>query len=133
MKLWVGIGFQAAVTCTDLEAALLNVLQAHDLSPQALIGIATLDRKRNSAAFIHLAQAWGLELRWFSREQLNSIWTPNPSEKAFAQVQAWSVAEAAALLGAQSEELIVSKEIYWTARHHAITLAISKVCDHAPV
>lgn len=121
------------MTSQDLEAALLNLFQTQALSLPALIGIASLDCKQDSVALVNLAQAWGLDLQFFSREQLNAVWTPHPSEKVFAQVQAWSVAEAASLLGAQPVRLIVPKQIYWTASHNAITLAISQVCDHSPV
>lgn len=131
-NLWAGIGFQGGVTGTDLETALLNVLQAHALSAQALIGIASLDRKRNSQALQDLAQAWQLELQFFSSEELNSLWTPNPSQQAFIHVQARSVAEAAALWGAKSAQLIIPKQIYRTASQRAITLAISQVGADLP-
>lgn len=120
------------MTGTDLETALRNVFQAHALSFQALIGIASLDRKQNSQALQDLAQAWQLELQFFSKEQLNSLWTPHPSEKVFTQVQAGSVAEAAALLGAKSAQLIIPKQIYRTASQRAITLAISQVGHDLP-
>jgi len=126
-RLWAGMGFQHGVTALDLLQALTITLQAHSIERDELIGIATLESKRQDSHLQNAAQAWGIELCFFTAAQLNTIPVPNPSPIAQAKVQVASIAEAAALLASSEGELIVPKQIYRTAQQLAITLALSRI------
>ncbi len=124
--IWAGVGFQTGVAAQELKTALLHTLQAHAIHPQALSGVATIDTKHSLPLWTELTQAWTLELKFFSSQELQQISVPHPSALVNQSVQTTSVAEAAALLGAWPGELIVPKQIYYTQNQKGITVALSQ-------
>jgi cobalt-precorrin 5A hydrolase/precorrin-3B C17-methyltransferase len=117
--LWVGIGCERGTSRELIEAAIEQVCRQNHLAEGAIAGIATIDIKADEVGLVELcregfANAKGERnwpLRTFPAEVLRSVNVPNPSEVVAAEVGTPSVAEAAALLGAQSPTLLVPKQI----------------------
>ncbi|MBD2077385.1 cobalamin biosynthesis protein [Phormidium sp. FACHB-592] len=97
-KLWVGIGCKRGTSKRLIEQAVHAVFQAHNLSENAIAGLATIDTKADEAGLIEFCRDRHLPLHCFSADQLRLIAVPHPSGASLAAVGTPSVAEAAALL-----------------------------------
>ncbi len=109
--LWVGVGYQRD-SSHQIEAAIQQVCCSWQITETAIAGIATIDHK---AADLHLAQLCS-QRNWaccfFPAYQLRQAGVPTPSGKVAAEVGTSSVAEAAALLAASPDSvLLVPKQI----------------------
>ena len=125
--LWLGMGCERNTSVELLERLVDDTLHANGLAPEAVAGIASIDRKADEPALLELAQRRQWPLRWYSAAQLSAVAVPNPSAAVAEEMGTASVAEAAALLGAgPGAALLVPK----TIRHRqgeergAATLAI---------
>lgn len=135
--LWVGIGCERGTSKQLIEAAIEQVCQKNHLAKRAIAGIATIDIKADEVGLVELcregfANAKGERnwpLRTFPAEVLRSVHVPNPSAVVDKEVGTPSVAEAAALLAAQSQTLLVTKQIFRSPIQNpkgAVTVAIAQ-------
>lgn len=122
--LWVGMGCERGTSFELIERALVTVFEQYHLSLEAIAGIATLDLKADETGFLRLCNSYHFPLKTFACEVLRSHSVPNPSEIVNQEVGTPSVAEAAALQAAQSQTLLVSKQIF--KGEGAVTLAIAQ-------
>ncbi|SEH29007.1 cobalamin biosynthesis protein [Magnetospirillum fulvum] len=107
--LWLGIGCRSGLAPAELLRLTAEMLTAQALSPTALAGLASLDRRAAEPALVALAAALDLPLLSFSAEQLERE-TPrlhHPSDAVFATTGCHGVAEAAALAAAGPEAVLV--------------------------
>ncbi|HEY9896282.1 MAG TPA: cobalamin biosynthesis protein [Candidatus Sericytochromatia bacterium] len=95
---WVGIGCKRGTSKRLIEQAVLAVFQAHNLSEDAIAGIATINTKADEAGLIEFCHDRHLPLHCFSADQLRSVAVPHPSGAILTAIGTPSVAEAAALL-----------------------------------
>ena len=99
-SLWLGLGCERG-TSQELIARLVDQeFERLGLAPEAIAGIASIDRKSDEQAFLALAQERGWSQRWMPSAALNAIAVPNPSDAVAAEMGTASVAEASALLAA---------------------------------
>jgi cobalt-precorrin 5A hydrolase/precorrin-3B C17-methyltransferase len=110
--LWVGIGCERGTSRNLIEAAIQRVCQANHLAEAAIAGIATIDLKADEVGLLELCRDRHLPLRTFAADSLKTIDVPHPSAIVEAEVGTPSVAEAAALCAAQTETLLVTKQIF---------------------
>jgi cobalt-precorrin 5A hydrolase/precorrin-3B C17-methyltransferase len=117
-----------------IETAIQQVCQSHHLAENAIAGIATIDIKADEVGLVELCRDRNLPLQTFPAEFLRSVPVPNPSVVVDKEVGTPSVAEAAAIvaansnLGAQSlAPLLVEKEIIRAENQSgAVTIAIAQ-------
>ncbi len=100
--LWVGLGYQSGVSTEAIEWAIQQVCRSYHLAVAAIAGIATIDRKVTDPPLQELCQYQPWELQGFSAEQLRAVEVPTPSGTVKEATGTASVAEAAALLAAQT-------------------------------
>ena len=118
--LWVGIGCERGTSRELIETAIQLVCRSNHLAESAIAGIATIDIKADEVGLVELcregfANAKGeraLPLRTFPADVLRTVNVPNPSTVVEKEVGTPSVAEAAAILAAQSQTLLVPKQIF---------------------
>ena len=122
--LWVGMGCERGTSFELIEQALKTVFEQYGLSLDAIAGIATIDLKADEVGFLRLCDRYDFPLKTFAAEVLRSHSVPNPSTVVSQEVGTPSVAEAAALQGAQRETLLVSKQIF--KGEGAVTIAIAQ-------
>jgi len=126
--LWLGIGCRPGLDPAHLLRLAAELLAAHDLTPAALTGLASLDRRTDEPALTALAAAFDRPLRGFSAARLEQE-TPrlrHPSEAVFAATGCHGVAEAAALAAAgASAALLVPKTV--AAGHVTFAVAGTRV------
>jgi cobalt-precorrin 5A hydrolase/precorrin-3B C17-methyltransferase len=131
--LWLGIGCERNTSLGLLERLVAQGLAAAGLAPEAVAGVASVDRKGDEPALLALCQLHGWPLRLLEPEQLASITVPNPSLAVAAVMGTPSVAEAAALGAAQTAaggapgQLLLAKTIERAsaAEQGAATLAVA--------
>ena len=110
--LWLGIGCERHTSLSLLERLVDSSLAEAGLAPEAVAGVASIDRKGDEPALLQLAQQRGWPLQLFSAEQLAAVSVPTPSAAVAAEMGTASVAEAAAMLAAGPEAaLILPKRI----------------------
>ena len=99
-SLWLGLGCERG-TSQELIARLVDQeLDRLGLAPEAIAGMASIDRKADEHAFLSLAQERGWAQQWLPAATLNAIAVPNPSDAVAAEMGTASVAEASALVAA---------------------------------
>lgn len=109
-NLWLGVGFQTAVSAADLAEAIAAVLTQTQLEARQIAGIATIDRKAKHPAIASIVAQYAWQLRTFEPTALAAITVPTPSIAVWNQVETASVAEAAAI-AASGGTLIWPKQI----------------------
>jgi cobalt-precorrin 5A hydrolase/precorrin-3B C17-methyltransferase len=95
----LGVGCERNVAAGELEGLVRDVLAAHDLSPEAIACIASLESKAEEAAIHALAAALGVPARFFAAAALarEEPRLSSPSTMVRQAVGVAGVAEAAAL------------------------------------
>ena len=131
-SLWLGLGCERG-TSQELIARLVDQeLDRLGLAPEAIAGMASIDRKSDEQAFLALAQERGWAQQWMPAATLNAIAVPNPSVAVEAEMGTASVAEAAALIAAGPESrLLLNKTIARAqgGEQGAATLAIATCAE----
>ncbi|SBO43595.1 precorrin-3B C(17)-methyltransferase [Cyanobium sp. NIES-981] len=98
--LWLGIGCERHTSLSLLERLVDRQLERLNLAPEAIAGLASIDRKADEPALLALASQRGWFVRWLPASVLDGIAVPNPSRVVQAEMGTASVAEAAALAAA---------------------------------
>jgi cobalt-precorrin 5A hydrolase / precorrin-3B C17-methyltransferase len=129
--LWVGIGCERGTSRELIETAIREVFQENQLAEKAIAGIATIDIKADEVALVELCQERNLPLTTFSSDILRSVSVPTPSQVVENEVGTPSVAEAAALLAANCQTLLIPKQIFKSVppsppQQGAVTIAIAQ-------
>lgn len=65
-----GLGCRSGCSVEDLSTLLIHSLQAHSLTVDNLVGLASIAHKRDEPGLLALAQRLGLQLSCFSVEEL---------------------------------------------------------------
>ncbi|KZR63659.1 MULTISPECIES: precorrin-3B C(17)-methyltransferase [Prochlorococcus] len=128
-SLWIGIGCERDTSLSLLERAVTAALAEAGLAPEAVAGLASIDRKDDETALLALAQAKDWPVRFFNADALSEVDVPTPSAVVAKAMGTSSVAEAAALLAASNKgTLLLTKQIHHAqnAEHGATTIAISE-------
>jgi cobalt-precorrin 5A hydrolase len=110
-SLFVGIGCNRGTPAHEIRELLVAVLAQHDLAAQSIAALASVDLKSDEAGLIAVADACGVPLHFYTREQLAQVDDIHrPSKIVEHHIGIPSVCEAAALLAAGSGKLIVPKQ-----------------------
>ena len=108
----VGVGCERGASAQELITLADETLARHDLAPQAVAGIFSLDLKADEPAVHALARHLGVPARFFAADELKAEGArlANPSEAVRQEVGVAGVAEGAALAAAGAEgKLLVEK------------------------
>ena len=127
-SLWLGLGCERGTSLSLIERLIDQQLDHLLLAPEAIAGMASIDRKADEPALVSLAQDRGWPQRWLAAEALEPMAVPNPSATVAAEMGTASVAEASALLAAgPGARLLLEKTIGRAApgEQGAATLAIA--------
>ena len=121
-NLVVGVGCNRGVPVTELRQACEELFAEHDLSRLSIRNLASIDLKQDEVGLLDFGAEQGWRLEFFSKEELNRVENVAISEAALRAVGAIGVAEPAALLSAQSNDLLVGKR-----KWHNVTMAVARV------
>lgn len=123
----VGLGCQRGCPVGTLRALLDQALQAHHIELQAIKALASIDLKRDEPGLNELAEQLGLEVMYFSSEQL-AAYQPrlsHQSQIAFERTGCYGVAESAALALAEHLTNTPAKLLIPRQKYAQATLALA--------
>lgn len=134
--LWVGIGCKSGTSRDLIAIAIEETLKKNQLALSAIAGIATIDIKASEVGLLQLCHQRNLPLKTFPSDVLSSVDVPNSSPVVALKMKTPSVAEAAALLAAKCQTLLIPKQIFKSTSNHenlsrstlqgAVTIAIAQ-------
>jgi sirohydrochlorin cobaltochelatase len=105
LRIVVGVGFTSGATARDVADAVDAACTAAGCARADVLAVATTSRRRGHPALDGL----GVPLWFHQPEALAAVAVPGPSASVGAVAGTTSVAEAAALLSAGGERLLVEK------------------------
>jgi len=118
----VGLGCNRGASAQEMRELMELVLHQHGLAVGSVFCLATVEAKRDEAGITRLAEELGIIVRYYPAHQLREVAVPNPSPMARRHMGTESVCEAAALLAAGADRLLVTKQKTKNA-----TLAVAKL------
>ncbi|GCD46737.1 cobalamin biosynthesis protein [Streptomyces paromomycinus] len=98
----VGVGARRGVPAAEVLALVLDSLAAAGVPPEALTALATVDTKAAEPGLTEAAARLGVPLLAYPAAVLAAVPVPHPSAAALTATGTPSVAEAAALTGADA-------------------------------
>lgn len=107
--LCVGLGCNRGTAPEEFEEGVSSILEEKGLAEKSVKTLATAELKRDEEGLLSFAEKRGWPLAFFSKEALDGVEAPNPSETVEKFVGVKGVAEPAALLAAGGGRLLVSK------------------------
>ena len=129
----LGLGCDRGTSLQTLKAAVERALDTAGLALDAVASVASIDKKNNEPAILTLARANGWPLRFFSAEELSRVDVPSPSETVRKHMGTPAVAEAAAILAAETNcnGLLLEKYKHKGEDGKNATVSIASVADDA--
>jgi cobalt-precorrin 5A hydrolase len=121
-SLVAGMGCNRNTQADEIREFLVAQLLQFGLSVNSLKCIATIDIKSDEAGLLEAARYLHIPIRFFTREELSGIDSPNPSKVVNHHIGVPSVCESAAIRASEKGELIVPKQI-----SPNVTLAIARI------
>jgi len=122
----IGIGCRRGVTSSNIESALFKLLNEKNIKLESVSELASIDLKSNEEGLLAFAKKWHLNILFFSKDQLNSIDVPTPSQMVQNKIGTPSVCEAAAILAGKKGKKNKSTLIVEKQKYGNITIAILK-------
>jgi cobalamin biosynthesis protein CbiG len=105
----VGAGCSRGCPTDELLALIGAVLDEAGARPDAVRALATVDRRADEPGMVAAARYHGWPLVTYAAPALREVAVPTPSSVVASHVGTASVAEAAALLSAGGDTLLVTK------------------------
>ena len=106
----LGLGCHRGIDLAEMFDFVLGCLRQSEISPLSVALLASVETRREEPALLALSREMARPLMIFTKEELGRITTPNPSAKVEERIGVPSVCEAAAMLAARTERLIISKK-----------------------
>ncbi len=124
----LGLGCDRGTSLATLNTAVSNALTKISINHQNVHSMATIDKKNDEVGLLALAKTNNWPLQFYSAEQLSTVDVPNPSEVVLKYMGTPAVAEAAAMLAANTgiENLVLEKYKYRGNDNKNATVSIVK-------
>lgn len=122
----VGVGCRRQCAVEGVAEAMERVMRAHGLAPQSIATYGTIELKQEEPLLDALQRQWPTSRRRiYSKEELQEIQVPNPSEKAFEVTGLYGVAEAVALQSSRMGPLCLEKQKGQVVEGNQFTFAVA--------
>lgn len=105
----LGLGCHRGLDPPELLDFIRSCLSEADISPLSVALLGSVETRREEPALLAAARELARPLMIFTKEELARTTTPNPSAKVEERIGVPSVCEAAAMLAARTERLIMTK------------------------
>jgi len=124
----LGLGCDRDTPLKSIETAVQQALDISGFSFNNIIKLASIDKKMDEEALLAFAKKHHLCIDFYSAGQLCKVEVPNPSEVVRKYVGTPAVAEAAALLSAQTtqQDLIIEKHKFKGEDKRNATVSIAR-------
>ena len=122
-KYVAGIGCRRGVSAGEIREAVAVAMERAGLSLSALKRVATIDIKSDEVGLLEFAESAGVELHFYSADELNSVEAKSGSSPVVLRATgARAVAEPAALISAKTEKLCLEK-----IKTERVTVALAEI------
>ena len=121
-NLVIGIGCNRGTASEEIVGFIGEKLKENGLAPLSIRNFASLDIKSDERGLLDAAKAFDRPIQFCTRQEIEGIFVPNPSETVARHVGAKSVCEASALWSAGTRELLAPKR-----KAGNCTLAVARV------
>jgi len=109
----VGLGCNRGTTILDFQEAVTELFNDNSLNLHSIESFASIDIKADEEGLLEYASSLNRPIKFFTKEQLNSVEGVSSSDVVFAATGAKGVAEPAAVLAAETSncscKLIIRK------------------------
>jgi cobalt-precorrin 5A hydrolase len=123
LSLVAGIGCNRGTNFEELKEGLETVFEQFQLSMKSLRNLATIELKKDEEGLIKLAETLNIPIDYFLSKELGSVkGIENPSQIVKKYTGTGGVCEAATLLSAEAEQLLIPKQILKN-----MTVAVARV------
>ncbi len=131
-KYILGLGCDRGTSVNTLNTAINNALAQIRVEHKNVYSLATIDKKNDEAGILELSKSHDWPLTFFTATQLAKIKVPNPSEIVMKYMGTPAVAEAAAMLAANTgiENLILEKYKYKGDDNKNATVSIVRISNN---
>ena len=109
-NLVMGIGCNSGTSQNEIESAVQQTLEEHNLSFLSIGAVATIDIKGSEPGLRAFVEKYKVVLHTFKADELNIVAGLEKSDVVFKATGAYGVAEPAALVAAETDRLIVPKQ-----------------------
>jgi cobalt-precorrin 5A hydrolase len=121
-SLTAGIGCNRDTPAPEIEQALREACAEHNLAPQSVRSLASIDLKNDEPGLLDFARSKGYTIDFYNRDQLNGVDGVSTSAAVLKATGAKGVAEPAAILSSGNGLLLV-KKMKWPN----VTVAIAEL------
>lgn len=119
-----GVGCNRGTRSEEIIGLIKSTFHQENIALSSLKTIASIDAKANEPGLLEAARILGVNTVWFSREKLAPIDVPHPSPTVKKHMGVQSVCEAAALLAARTDRLLIPKK---KSRNVTLAVAVNSV------
>lgn len=120
-----GIGCNRGTPVAAIAEAVAATCAQHQLAPEAIARLASIDLKQDEAGLLEFAHDQRLTIDFFPSDQLNQVAGVSTSAAVLKATGAKGVAEPAALLSAGPGSILLVNKIKWTD----VTTAVAAIND----
>jgi cobalt-precorrin 5A hydrolase len=120
-----GIGCNRGTPATVIARAVAATCAQHQLAPEAIARLASIDLKKDEQGLLDFGRKQGLAIDFFPSDQLNQIEGVDTSPAVLRATGAKAVAEPAALLSGGAGSTLLIKKMKWTD----VTTAVAEIAD----
>ncbi len=106
----LGLGCHRGIDPGEVADFVCATLKEQGYAHQGVGLLATVETRSSEPAFLALAESFNCPLKIWTKDELATIATPNPSNTVLARIGVPSVCEAAALLAAETDSLLIKKQ-----------------------
>jgi cobalt-precorrin 5A hydrolase len=121
----IGIGCNRGTPKADIARAVAATCAQHQLAPEAIARLASIDLKQDEEGLLGFARSHGLAIDFFTSEALNQVEEVSTSQAVLKATGAKGVAEPAALLSAGPGSTLLVPKMKWTD----VTTAVAEIAD----
>ena len=126
--IFLGLGCHRGLPAAELEEFIDLSLREAGLAKSAVAALATVETRGEEPAILEISRKNNWPRLVFTKEELARPTVPNPSAKVKQRIGVASVCEAAALLAARTDRLIMSKR---KSRRATLAAAVSETASKA--
>ncbi len=105
----LGLGCHRGLSADEMRDFVYATLAENGLALKSVARLATVESRAQEPALLDLSRHLGCPLVIFSKDDLSRVSPPHPSDKVKEHIGVESVCEAAAMLAAKTDSLVISK------------------------
>ena len=111
-KIYLGIGCNRGTTCKEIKNAVFQFLNSYKLDISDVKNIASFEAKKDEIGLLEFASEFGFDIKFFKKEEINSLEKEFSKSKATDFFGLKGVAEPSSILISKYKELILPKEVF---------------------